>query len=393
MNWDTTLFSLADSNYHIVVKSLLQATSWPCLSSAELVTFQTDYAGTAFLCPIKGCHRSCVGYASAAELNDHKTRRHTQRLRCYQGKCVYNDVGFLKESTLRQHIQKVHKKAVPQIPATLKRKRETEDPGLAPLSDNLPELPPADAPSEGTDSHKNPIPGPEESSPAIRMFRPEQMRNIPRLSTEEKVRYETGLRQLWAALASASPGSPQQREAQKTIMDFSNQLIKKVQKDMPDDQAAQDEILIKKVQKHMPDDQAAQDEIAQPRSQRQPQLSGPPNIQIQQHIEAMSWIAPPEVVEQGPEAATEWSATNKDKYTRAMLQMHSTTERLRSNENLAKALQKKGAKLTPEEGKSLQEIQSQKPQIIKAYQDAKRFVVEFRKAQAERRAVSQAKDG
>lgn len=374
MNWDTTLFSLADSNYHIVVNSLLQATSWPCLSSAELVTFQTDYAGTAFLCPIKSCHRSCVGYASAAELNDHKTRRHTQRLRCYQGKCVYNDVGFLKESTLRQHIQKVHKKAVPQIPATLKRKRETEDPGLAPLSDNLPELPPADAPSEGTDSDKNPIPGPEESSPGIRMFRPEQMRNVPQLSPEEKVRYENGLRQLWAALASASPGSPQQREAQKTIMDFSNQLIKKVQNDMPDDQAAQDE-------------------IAQPRSQRQPQLSGPPNIQIQPHIEAMSWIAPPEVVEQGPEAATEWSATNKDKYTRAMLQMQSTTERLKSNENLAKALQKKGAKLTPEEGKSLQDIQSQKPQIIKAYQDAKRFVVEFRKAQAKRRAISQATDG
>lgn len=243
------------------------------------------------------------------------------------------------------------------------------------------------------------------------MFRPEQMRNIPQLSPEEKVRYENGLRQLWTALQGAAPGSPQQREAQKKIMDFSHQLINKMKQRMPGNQAQQNQ----NAQASNNQNQGAADGAApasapsqpsqtsstagpastpaqsqsQPQSQGQAQRPGSSNIHIQQHLEAMSWIPPPEVVEQGPEAAAKWSATNKEKYQRAMLQMQSTTERLKSNESLAKSLQQKGAAMTPEEQKSLQNIQSQKPQVIKAYQDAKRFVEEFRKGQAERRAANQ----
>lgn len=243
------------------------------------------------------------------------------------------------------------------------------------------------------------------------MFRPEQMRNIPQLSPEEKVRYENGLRQLWTALQGAAPGSPQQREAQKKIMDFSHQLINKMKQRMPANQAQQNQ----NAQAGNNQNQGAADGAtpasaasqpsqtastagpastpaqsqSQPQSQGQAQRPGSSNIHIQQHLEAMSWIPPPEVVEQGPEAAAKWSATNKEKYQRAMLQMQSTTERLKSNESLAKSLQQKGAAITPEEQKSLQSIQSQKPQVIKAYQDAKRFVEEFRKGQAERRAANQ----
>lgn len=295
MNWDTTLFSLADSNYHVIVDFLLQATSCPGLSSAELVAFQTDYAGTAFLCPIKGCQRSYVGYPSAAELNDHKTRRHSQRLRCYQGKCVYNDVGFANEGSLRQHVQKVHKKPTPRIPAGLKRKRVTEEPKF--VWTDPPE-------SQSVDSE-----------------------------TERSGQ-------------SASNSGPENTPSQP-----------------------------------------------QSQSQVQPQRPGEMAIQIQKHLEAMSWIPPPDVVQQGPEVAAKWSANHKEKYKRAMLQMQSTTDRLKSNESLSKTLKQKGAAITPEEQKSLQTIESQKPQIIKAYQDAKRFIERFRKGQAERRTDSQATDG
>lgn len=243
------------------------------------------------------------------------------------------------------------------------------------------------------------------------MFRPEQMRNIPQLSPEEKVRYENGLRQLWTALQAAGPGSPQQREAQKKIMDFSHQLINKMKQRIPGNQAQQNQ----NAQAGNSQNQGAADPAApassasqpsqtastagpastpaqsqsQPQSQGQPQRPGSSNIHIQQHLEAMSWIPPPEVVEQGPEIAAKWSATQKEKYQRAMMQMQSTTERLKSNETLAKSLQQKGAAMTPEEHKNLQNIQSQKPAVIKAYQDAKRFVEEFRKGQAERRAANQ----
>lgn len=243
------------------------------------------------------------------------------------------------------------------------------------------------------------------------MFRPEQMRNIPQLSPEEKVRYENGLRQLWTALSAAGPGSPQQREAQKKIIDFSHQLVNKMKQRIPGNQAQQNQ----NAQAGNSQNQGAADPAApastasqpsqtastagpastpaqsqsQPQSQGQPQRPGSSNIHIQQHLEAMSWIPPPEVVEQGSEIAAKWSATQKEKYQRAMMQMQSTTERLKSNETLAKSLQQKGPAMTPEEHKNLQSIQSQKPAVIKAYQDAKRFVEEFRKGQAERRAANQ----
>ncbi|KAK7723014.1 Transcription initiation factor TFIID subunit 12 [Diaporthe eres] len=235
-----------------------------------------------------------------------------QRLRCYQGKCVYNDVGFANEGSLRQHVQKVHKKPTPRIPSGLKRKRETENRGSALPSDTLPELPPVDAPPEGTNNYTDPISEQKKPVPGIRMFRPEQMRNIPQLTPEEKTRYENGLRQLWTTLAAAGHGSPQQKETQQKIIDFSHQLVNKMKR-----------------------------------------------------------------------------PTNKEKYTRAMSQMQSTTERLKSNESRAKTLQQKGAAMTPEEQKNLQNIQSQKPMVIKAYQDAKRFVEAFRKGQVERRAAIQ----
>lgn len=268
---------------------------------------------------------------------------------------------------------------------------------------------PGQAPQGGPGSNANP--GSQPNAPAVRMFRPEHMRNIPSLSPEEKVRYENGLRQLWTALSAAGQGSPQQREAQKKILDFSHQLMNKMKQRIPANQAQQNQ----NAQAGNSQNQGAADPAApasaasqpsqtastagpastpaqsqsQPQSQGQPQRPGSSNIHIQQHLDAMSWIPPPEIVEQGPEIAAKWSATQKEKYQRAMMQMQSTTERLKSNEALAKSLQQKGAAMTPEEHKNLQNIQSQKPAVIKAYQDAKRFVEEFRKGQAERRAANQ----
>lgn len=294
MDWDTTLFSLADSSYHVVVNFLLHATNCAGLSSAELVAFQTDYAGSAFLCPIKGCYRSYVGYASAAELNDHKTRRHGQRLRCYQGKCVYNDVGFSNEGSLRQHVQKVHERSMPRIPATLKRRRVNGEPELV-WSDRSESPPVGSATSQSSQS--------------------------------------------------ASAAEPESMPAQSQ---------------------------------------------SKRQSQGQHQLPGSSKMNIQQHLGAVSWTEPLEVAYQGLEESAKWSATNKEKYQRAMIQLQSTSKRLKNHQRLAKRLQRKGATITPEEQKSLLNIESQNPQVIKTYEDAKRSVESFRKGQAEGRMTSQA---
>lgn len=127
VDWDTTLFSLADSNYHGVVEFLLQSIQCTGLSKAELTAFQTEFGGTAFICPVRKCDRSLMGFSSAARLKEHKIRRHRKRPRCYRGRCIHNDVGFSSESSLQQHVQKVHQKETQRIPTSLKRKRRIED--------------------------------------------------------------------------------------------------------------------------------------------------------------------------------------------------------------------------------------------------------------------------
>lgn len=120
-----TLFSLANANYQAVVEQLLRATTSAGLpranlTEAKLIAFKTQFGSTAFVCPVKGCIR---GFSSEAELNDHKTQRHKRRLKCYQGRCIYNDVGFANAGSLHQHVKKVHRKETPRIPTALKRKK------------------------------------------------------------------------------------------------------------------------------------------------------------------------------------------------------------------------------------------------------------------------------
>lgn len=121
---DTTLFSLANSNYEAIVQSLFRAKTCAGLTETELDAFKAQFGGTAFLCPVKGC---VLGFRSETELNEHKAQRHRQRLKCYEGKCIHNDVGFANKASLHQHVRKVHKKETPRIPTALKRKGRIED--------------------------------------------------------------------------------------------------------------------------------------------------------------------------------------------------------------------------------------------------------------------------
>lgn len=157
---DKTLFSLANSNHSAVVELLLKASTSIGLTEAELVAFKAQFGGTAFVCPVKGCTQA---FASEPELNNHKSQRHKQRLRCYQGKCTYNDVGFANTASLQQHVRKVHKKETPRIPTAIKRRKiEDHEPPVLGHSDTadtqpLDELPhPLDT-LQGGAPHRNPI--------------------------------------------------------------------------------------------------------------------------------------------------------------------------------------------------------------------------------------------
>lgn len=103
---------------------LLRSTTCDGLTKADLIAFKANFGGTAFACPVKGCG---LGFCSETELNNHKAQRHKPRLKCYQGMCIHNDVGFANASRLHQHVKQVHKKETPRIPKALKRRKVTED--------------------------------------------------------------------------------------------------------------------------------------------------------------------------------------------------------------------------------------------------------------------------
>lgn len=113
------------------MKSLLCASSWIGLSTAELQAFQSEYRRTAFICTVRSCERSRFGYPSAVELEDHKIRQHTAGFKCYYQNCAYNDIGFTSSRSLRAHEKRAHLKDLPTIPQALKRKYQADDPSDA----------------------------------------------------------------------------------------------------------------------------------------------------------------------------------------------------------------------------------------------------------------------
>lgn len=130
---DTTLFSLANANYQVVVRLLLQANTSAGLAKSnltdgDLVSFKTQFGGTAFVCPVKGCVR---GFSSETDLEDHKTQRHERHLKFYQGKYIQNDVASANTGCPNQHVEKGYIEEAPRIRTSLKRKKiEDHEPPL-----------------------------------------------------------------------------------------------------------------------------------------------------------------------------------------------------------------------------------------------------------------------
>ncbi|KAK7732262.1 Transcription initiation factor TFIID subunit 12 [Cytospora paraplurivora] len=255
---------------------------------------------------------------------------------------------------------------------------------------------------------------PQNAAARVQMFRPEHMRNLPQLSPDERVKYENGLRALWTSMQGAPPGSPQQLEAHKKIVDFSQQLMLKMRQRGPGTQGQQTaqagneqssgstEATASAATAATPAVAAQPSPVPAPAavppptaasSQAQPQqqpvrpaaVAVPPFVK--QHMDQMTFIPPQNITDQGADAVAKWTAANKDRLQKALLQMHTTAEKMRNFDNFIRQKQQKGSPLTGEEQKTLQNIQAMKPQVMKAHQDAKTFVDNFRNDQTARKTA------
>lgn len=90
------------------------------------MAFQKDFGQFAFSCTTEGCPRVVLGFHSRNALTAHELR-HSQRLRCFEPGCHYNDIGFANARALGNHVRKHHTTRKP-VPKRLKITAELSEP-------------------------------------------------------------------------------------------------------------------------------------------------------------------------------------------------------------------------------------------------------------------------
>lgn len=220
------------------------------------------------------------------------------------------------------------------------------------------------------------------------------MDNLP-LPEADKARYKQGLRHLWHALQSSPKGSPQAQEAQKKISDFSGQLMAKLRTSRPASQAGSQDQSLAAASAGSPVASGAGQQAptpapagaANPPGQPPQQGAAHPMMkitpQIRSHLEAMVYVPPQDVVDQGQEAAAQWTKLNKDKYSKAVIQMATFGDKIKECDAAIGPLRQKGAALTPEETKKLQEIIQTKTKYVAVHGNCKNWAETFRKEQVQ----------
>jgi hypothetical protein len=109
--------------YQYVIESLIREGPVDSISTATMLTFRELYGPNAFLCNIRGCEHTIIGFPSKDKLKSHQIL-HSQELKCYEMDCSYNDIGFKSERSLRDHRKRYHETAEPdQVVKRLRRVR------------------------------------------------------------------------------------------------------------------------------------------------------------------------------------------------------------------------------------------------------------------------------
>ncbi|KAF9872757.1 putative transcription initiation factor TFIID subunit A [Colletotrichum karsti] len=272
------------------------------------------------------------------------------------------------------------------------------------------------------------------------MYRPEMMRNLPILNDEEKAKYERGLRQLWNHFETHPEESAQHQDAKKKIQDFTKMLLNKLQQrrfQVQQQQQAQQQQAGQQTQQQQQQSQPAQastpqqqqSQLPQQQAQQQaanqnaggvtvktepktestpattaepaqaptpasapaPAATAPTPATTQQtpqtsqfpehilvHIRSMTFHPPMSVIDKGTEAAARWSNDFKAKYLRALMQMDQQGTQMKRIDQVIRDRQEKGNPYTPDE---IKQLQIRREHANKMYQEAHKFVDNFRKSQ------------
>ncbi|KAF8866357.1 hypothetical protein BDZ45DRAFT_668154 [Acephala macrosclerotiorum] len=248
---------------------------------------------------------------------------------------------------------------------------------------------------------------PQPQRPKPHLFRPEQMRQLPGdFSAEDKLKWETGLRQLWSQIEKNGAETQAHQEAKRKLFDFSRTLTIKLQNQRAAaQQAAQQQGQQQggqagvarppsqgqqqgqeqgdnsgqhqnAAQNQGPNANAGQQQQQPPR--QQPKIS--PNLM--EHVNNFPYAIPSHLTAGTPEAA-KWIQEAKQKYLKALVTMEGGSNRVKTIEAVIKQRNAEGKPLSPDEEKDFKE---KKEVSQRQYNEAKAYVDRFRQEQAQQRA-------
>lgn len=236
------------------------------------------------------------------------------------------------------------------------------------------------------------------------MYQASQIRNLPLLSDDEKVKYEAGLNSLWQRMNNSPANSPGQREAQQKIMEFSRMLINKIQGRRAQAQAQQQQQ--QQAGQGQGQQQAAQQKsnpaaggdggsapngtatanaqagASAPAAQTTQATTGPAKPKLPDHIlthvNKMTFTPPPQVPEKTPAEAAKWVAEMKERYGRALFAMESARAKVTAMDKLFNDRTAQGNPFNEEEQRK---YRMSREQQMKMATEAQKFVEMTRQKQ------------
>ena len=248
------------------------------------------------------------------------------------------------------------------------------------------------------------------------MYQPNQIRNLPLLSDEEKSKYEHGLRSLWTRANNSAANSPEQIAARQKIIEFSKMLYSKIQTRRNQAQQQQGQQAGQAGARPMAGQQNPAGQ-AQPPQQTAAGGAGSP-VQTAanagqtpqgsaaaaaaaaqrnkipdtflQHAAKVTFRPPPQLSGRTPTEIAKWVDDMKEKYARALFTIEQSKSKVTGMEKIFKERAAAGKPLQDEE---LKQYTLRREQQLKAYSEATKWMESVKKQQESLQGNNQGADG
>ncbi|ATY66818.1 transcription initiation factor TFIID subunit 12 [Cordyceps militaris] len=244
------------------------------------------------------------------------------------------------------------------------------------------------------------------------MYQPAQIRNLPLLSEEEKVKYEHGVTGLWTRMNNSPPNSQEHLAARNKIIEFSRMLINKIQARRTQAQQQQgQQAQLQRSQGQTPQQQqaAAQQATTQQKAAQQPAAAvgnpaGPANggaapaqnatadkpsvtaaltqpkvpERLMAVVNRMTFKAPHSLAEKSAADASKWIEDLKARYGRALMTMENTKNKVASMDKVFHERAQAGNPLKDEE---LRQYREHREKQLELHSNGQKWIETVRRQQ------------